>query len=183
MKLPIKEIIYLGVYAIIFIFIIGAMFHFEFFGKSGMLSAVGEVYEANIEDETVSENKNRINDVTAAEAPQIRYVGRNYTQGETFLVNELFEVKTAEADHFVPATVESGFSLSVQDIRDQEGNSFLADSMEDNETAEELSAVMYNRSTGTICFNQSGVFVIRVLVWGANGRTALGEITLPVETG
>lgn len=183
MKLPIKEITLLGVYSIIFIFIIGAVFYFNFSGKSGMLSAVGEVYEANTEQQPVSQNGDRIDIVTAAAAPEIRYVNRTFRAGEEFPVRELFRVKTAGAADFVSAENEDGFSLSVQDIRDEAGNSFLAGAQEDEETSEELAAVIFQRSTGKICFNRSGIYKLRVLVWGENGRTALGEIALPVETG
>ena len=121
MKLPIKEITLLGVYSIIFIFIIGAVFYFNFSGKSGMLSAVGEVYEANTEQQPVSQNGDRIDIVTAAAAPEIRYVNRTFRAGEEFPVRELFRVKTAGAADFVSAENEDGFSLSVQDIRDEAG--------------------------------------------------------------
>lgn len=182
MRFSIKEIVYLGVYSIIFIFIIGAVFYLNISGKTGMLETVGQVYEANTEKQMISENKDRINVVAAAEAPEIRYINRSFTEGETFFVNELFEVKPAGASEFVSAATENGCSISVQDIRDKDGNSYMAGSLRDDGISEELSAVTFDKSTGAVCFHQSGIFIIRVLVWGENGRTVLGEISLPVET-
>lgn len=183
MKLPIKEIVLLGVYGVILVFIIGAVLYYDFSGENGMLHAAGDVYEANTEQQTISRNGDRISVVTAAAATEIRYVNRTFRAGEEFQVRELFEVKTAGADDFVSAVNEDGFSLSVQDIRDEAGNSFLSGAQEDEETSEELAAVTFQRSTGKICFNRSGIYKLRVLVWGENGRSVLGEVALPVETG
>ena len=53
MKLSVKEIVYLGISSIIFLFIIGAVFYMNFSGKEGMLKAAGEVYEANKEEQII----------------------------------------------------------------------------------------------------------------------------------
>ena len=182
MKLPIREVTYLGVCAIVFIFIIGTIFYTQIRGKEGMLSAAGEIYEAGKKEGTVSQNEERLTRVAGTETPKLRYVNRIYKSGEKFLVKELFEVKIAGANDFVSAVNEEGFSVSVQDIRDEKGNSLLADAWVDEEASEELASVIYDKGAGTICFHKSGIFTIRVLVWGENGRTVFGEIALPVET-
>ncbi len=183
MKIAVREMIYLLFYSMIVLFVLRLVFFLDVSGERGAIGMAGYIYrEADTEKTILCDSNSRIKEVQEIAAPKIRYRSRLFIAGEEFSLKELFEVKLSDSGEYVSAAVEQGFTFVVVDIRDSDGNSCMADFMEDGASEEVPWAVTYDRETGNACFNKSGMYVVRVLVWGENGRTASGEIQIPVET-
>lgn len=175
------EVLFVG---IIMLFCIHIFYNFTIDGRQGLLHIAGGTESPDKSSTLISENGSRLDEIIETEAPEIKYTGRVCKVGETVMLKTLFGVKLPGDSDYRLGESENGFRLYVEDITDEQGNTYLVDAdMELEDSSDEIiAALSYNRDTGEICFHQSGVYRVVIKAYGTNGRITKKEVTIPVES-
>lgn len=159
--------------ALIIVFLLNFIFHGAFFDKVSKVPT----------KEQNDSNKHEIaKDDSITEKIELKYNGTIYTTDVETDMKSMFEVKVGDKD-FMPGNTENGFSLYIEDIQNQKGDS-LMEQAEDSivEGSDEITVPLsYNEESGKVTFYQSGIYKIVVRIYGENGGTVRKTVSIPVE--
>lgn len=184
MKLTVKQITELTLTGLLLLFCLWfSMEGYVADEKKGMLAVAGTLNTEDKADILAAENGERLDKVFEISAPEIDYQGGVCETGEIINIKRMFLVKNGGSDTWQPGDYESDFRLYILDITDSRGNTCMEEAEESTaEESEEINTLLtYREATGEVCFHKSGIYRIRVCVYGNGGRKTEKEVAIPVE--
>lgn len=150
--------------------------------KNKLLKSIGSIFE-NVEDENGKSNSHLLlKEVLEEEVPNVRYIGGTRNVGDLVHFKELIEVCLSGGNYQL-GTVEEGFYVYFEDIRDNYGNSIVTYlDTEEIEALEEIpTAFIFDKKREELHFHKSGTFLMYINVYTENRSCTTYECKLPVE--
>ena len=154
------------------LFVVYVFFSADYKGGDGVFENIGSVYAPIIENpELKLEGLNLIREEIDSDEAEVKYKAGVRYVGDCIKFRDLFEVKT-----------ENDLALYLMDIT-RSGRSVLELlSSEDVEALEEIPApFVYDKDQDLLYIFGSGIYTVKIKVYGSSGGTDIYEFQLPVE--
>ena len=150
--------------------------------RNELLKSIGSIFE-DVEEGTGKSNSHLLlKDVIEEETPKVKYIGGTRNVGELIHFKELIAV-CLSGENYQVGTVEEGFYVYFEDIRDNYGNSIVTYlDTEEIEALEEIpTAFIFDKKREELHFHKSGTFLMYINVYTETGSCITYECKLPVE--
>lgn len=155
---------------ILFLFCLTSFFGIEIGGEKGVFQIVGKTSVYNDYEAPDSDSKQILNDIQTTGAPEVKFSGRVFTVNEYIKLKEELSVKLPGGTDYIDGELESGFTIYILNVLDDEGSSILTD-----------PSVSYNEAESGVTFSAVGVYRVPIKVIGTNGRFVETTLRLMVE--
>ena len=165
------------------VFVIGVFFCVFVYEKNNVFEGVGILYKPMLKEEVVSDGISYMNAYVSKFVPTIKYDGGVQLQGSFIPLKRQFEV-LKEDGSVVRGDIEDEFSIYLLDIKNQRGDSVLAQmTTEEIADIEEIpTAFIYEKEQDRLYCFETGIYIVTIKVYGANGSQDIYEFQFPVES-
>ena len=164
-------------------FVVYVFFSADYNGGKGVFENAGNVYAPMIEDDELKyDGLTYIGDEVNSYVPEVKYNAGAKQVGDCIRFKELFLVKREDGS-WVAGNTEDDYALYLIDIT-RTGNSVLEYmSYEEIENMEEIpAAFVYDKENDLLYIYGSGIYTVKIKVYGNSGASKVFEFQLPVES-
>jgi len=161
-------------------FVIGVFFLAPINNGTGIFQGSGNMYAPMLDESKKTDAGELLENEKYI--PEIVYNAGSQKIGTNTIFKELLSVKLKSGE-YVSGTKEEEFAIYLADITDEYGNTVLETlNTEEIEQLEEIPApFVYNKEEDRLYFYSSGIYIIKIHVYGTNGEMEAKEFLLPIE--
>ncbi len=150
---------------------------------TGMYEMLGTVPTKGNSDDDVHVTPGGVEEAAGSLPAEVTFNSRTVRTWETIHYKELFSIYTNGNTYNGTEETAGRFSIQIEDIINQKGESVLAVADRDLTDEEDSvsTLVMYNTADETLTFYEAGAYKIRIKVMDSYGKVTKSTLKIPVE--